>query len=212
MLQIATLLVTPVLTGVAVGRAAGGRLANLATVRVRALWLLWSAAAIQQAQYSLPPLRRFLQDGIGVSMLAIVFAVVLLWLALNLPRWPRALQLAAGLILLGAVFNGLAIAANGRMPYAPRAAMRAHLSPTLTGPKHKPTDTTTRLAFLGDVLAVPPLGKVISPGDVLIAMGVSAAVAIGMRGRAGAAGENAATGARRPAGLFSDRDGPSLGP
>jgi hypothetical protein len=211
MFHLMILLLTPVLVGVVAGYAAGGRLANIATVRLRALWLLWSAAAIQAAQYHLPPLRRFIQDDIGVPMLAIVFAVVLGWVALNLARWPRPMQLAAGLIVLGAIVNGLAIAANGRMPYARQAAVRAHISATVTGPKHQPADDATRLAFLGDVIAVPPLGKVISAGDLLIAVGVGAAVAMALRGRGGA-GAAAAVGARRPAGSFGDRDGPSLGP
>jgi hypothetical protein len=205
MLQVMILLLTPVLVGVVAGYAVGGRFANIETVRFRALWLLWSAAVVQAAQYYLAPLRRFLQDDLGVSMLAIVFAIVSLWVALNAVRWSRPMQLAAGLIVMGAIVNGLVIAANGRMPYAPQAAVRAHLPATVTDPKHQPADHDTRLALLGDVIPVRPLGKIISAGDLLIAVGVSAAVAMALRGRGVvAAGQATAIGVRPPAGFGSD--------
>jgi len=190
MLQFMSLLATPVLVGVLVGYAVGGQLSNLLSVRLRGLWLLWLAAAVQAAQYHLPWLRRLLQDDLGIPMLAIVFAVVALWVAVNVMRWPRALQLAAGLIVLGAIGNGVVIAANGRMPYAPQAAVRAHLPATWTSPKNEPIDDGTRLAFLGDVISLPPLGEFISVGDVLIAAGVGAAVAMAVRGRGATAGAN----------------------
>jgi hypothetical protein len=151
MFQFMILLVTPVLVGVAVGYATGGRPANLLSARLRALWLPFLAAAVQAAQYYLPWLRRLVQDDLGIPMLAVVFAIVLLWAALNIVGWPRPMQLAAALIVAGAIVNGLTIAANGRMPYAPQAAVRAHVPATVTGPKHKPADNDTRLAFLGDV-------------------------------------------------------------
>lgn len=190
MLRFMILLVTPVIVGVLVGYAAGGRLTNLLSMRLRGLWLLWLAAAVQAAQYYLPWMRRLLQDDLGIPMLAIVFAVVALWVAVNVVRWPRALQLAAGLIVLGAIGNGVVIAANGRMPYAPQAAVQAHLPAAWTSPKNEPIDDSTRLAFLGDVISLGPLGAFISVGDVLIAAGVSAVVAMAVRGRYATAGAN----------------------
>ena len=146
-------------------------------------------------------------------MLAAVFAIVLLWVARNVVRWPRPMRLAAALVVAGALGNGLVIAANGRMPYAPRAAVRAHLPTTVVGPKNQPADDGTRLGFLGDVIPLPPLGKVLSAGDLLIAAGVSAAVAVAMRGRGGAAGANTVIGARPPKAFGSnDRGGSSLAP
>src|SRR5262245_3417348 len=159
MFQVMILLVTPVLVGVLAGTAAGGRLANLLSVRLRGLWLLWLAAAVQAAQYYLPWPRRLVQDDLGTPMLAAVFAIVLLWVARNVVRWPRPMQLAAALVVAGALGNGLAIAANGRMPYAPQAAVRAHLPTTVVGPKNQPADGGTRLGFLGDVIPLPPLAR-----------------------------------------------------
>jgi len=56
----------------------------LTTFRVRALWLLWLAAATQAAQYNLAGVRHLLEQRLGVPMLGIVFGFVLAWLAVNL--------------------------------------------------------------------------------------------------------------------------------
>src|SRR6266536_1917074 len=210
MFQVLILLVTPVLVGVLIGYAAGGRLANLLSLRLRALWLLWLAAAVQAAQYYLPWLRRLVQDNLGIPMLAVVFAIVLMWITLNLLRWPRLMRLAAALIVAGAIGNGLVIAANGRMPYAPQAAVQAHLPATAVGPKNQPADDGTRLAFLGDVIPLVPLGKVLSAGDLLIAAGASAAVAVAMRRRGGTAPATTVLGARPDSRGFDSHRGESL--
>lgn len=82
------LTIAPPVAGVALGYLLGGRLAGFRTVRVRALWLVWLAAGVQFAQYSLDGVRVFVEHTVGVPMLALVFAVVLAWLAVNLPGWP----------------------------------------------------------------------------------------------------------------------------
>src|SRR5690242_20369007 len=48
--------------GVIVGWLLGGRLANLVTLRLRALWLLWLAAGVQAAQYYVRPLRTAVEN------------------------------------------------------------------------------------------------------------------------------------------------------
>lgn len=177
------LLVAPPVAGVIVGYAAGGRLAQLRSIRVRALWLIWLAAAVQAAQYYAPAVRAVLEQGLGVPMLAIVFVLVLVWLAANVRRWPTAIRTAGAIIAAGALLNGLVIALNGRMPYDPAMAAAVGLRPGLTTAKNEPADATTRLAILGDTIPIAPLQKVISPGDVLIAGATVALVAFGMRRR-----------------------------
>jgi hypothetical protein len=110
-----------------------------------------------------------------VSGLAVVFGVVLTWLALNLPRWPAALRVAGVLIVLGAVLNGAAIALNGRMPYAAPAAHDTA--------KNVAADDRTRAARLGDTIPIAPLHALISPGDILIGGGACAFVLLAMRRR-----------------------------
>ncbi|GAA1403688.1 DUF5317 family protein [Catellatospora coxensis] len=170
------LLIAPPALGVLVGYLCGGRLAGLRGIRLSALWLLWLAAAVQAAQYYVTPLRH-------PALLILVFGLVLCWLAVNLAAWPRALRLAGIAITAGALANGLAIAANGRMPYEPAAAEAVGLRPGLTTPKNAPAHDATRLAFLGDTIPVALLNKVVSPGDVLIGAGTVALTALAMRRR-----------------------------
>ncbi|MEU4215463.1 DUF5317 family protein [Actinoplanes sp. NPDC026623] len=165
------LTIAPSAVGVALGYLLGGRLAGFRTIRVRALWLVWLAAGVQYAQYSIG----------GPPLLVVVFAVVLTWLAVNIPGWPRAIRAAAVVIVLGASLNGLAIALNGRMPYAPAAAGDAGLRPGARTPKNEPAGPGTRLAVLGDTIAVQPLHAVVSLGDLLIGGGTCAFVVIAMR-------------------------------
>jgi hypothetical protein len=162
------LLLAPPLIGVVLGYLVGGRLTGFRTIRVRALWLVWLAAAVQAAQYYAPVLRDTIES--FVPILAIVFLLVLGWLALNLATWPATIRVAGIVIAMGALLNGLVITANGRMPYAPAMAEAVGLPPGLTTPKNEPMDADTRLSALGDVIPIAPLHKVISPGDVAAPM------------------------------------------
>lgn len=175
------LTVAPPVTGVLLGYLCGGRLSGFRTVRVRALWLIWLAAAVQLAQYSAPAVRHVVEDVAGIPMLALVFAIVFGWLAVNLRHWPAAIRVAGVAIVLGAATNALVIGLNNRMPYDPAAVAAVGGIPGVEGPKNAPADAGTRLAALGDVIPVPLLGKVASPGDVLIGGGTIALVTLTMR-------------------------------
>ncbi len=175
------LTIAPPLLGVAAGYLLGGRLAGFRGLRIRALWLLWMAAGVQLLQYESAGARRFTEETLGVPMLALVFGLVLAWFAVNLPHWPGALRVAGVVVVLGAVLNGVAIAANGRMPYDPAAVAAVGLPAGIETPKNVPADAHTRLAGLGDVIPVPGLRKVVSAGDLLIAAGAAAFVALVMR-------------------------------
>jgi hypothetical protein len=179
----AILLLTPAILGILVGYLLGGRLIGLTTLRLRAPWLLWVATAVQIAQYHAKPVRAFLEDRIGLPMFPIVLALVLLWLGLNIRQTQLMLRVAGATILLGAVLNGAAILANGYMPYSTWAAEAAGLPATVVTPKNKPANTNTRLPFLGDIVPLPLLRKVLSPGDVLIGLGAATAIVVAMRRR-----------------------------
>ena len=176
------------LIGVALGYLLGGRLRALRGLRIRALWLVWLAAGVQFTQ-SVAGVRHFVEGTLGVPMIAVVFAIVLTWLGLNLPHWPRAIQLAGAVIVLGAALNWLAISLNGRMPYDPAAAAEAGLPAGAETPKNEPAHDRTRLGLLGDTIAVRSLHAVISPGDILIGAGTCALVVFAMRRRHDAPGE-----------------------
>ena len=175
------LIVAPPVAGVLLGYLCGGRLSGFRTVRIRALWLVWLAAAVQFTQYFAPGVRHFVEDVAGIPMLVPVFAIVFAWLALNLRQWPAAIRLAGVAIVLGAAMNALVIGLNGRMPYDPAASVAVGNAPDLEGPKNAPADAGTRLAWLGDIIAVPVVRKVASPGDVLISGGTLALVVLAMR-------------------------------
>ncbi|MEV0714910.1 DUF5317 family protein [Asanoa sp. NPDC050611] len=177
------LTVAPPLLGVGLGYLLGGRRAGFRTVRIRALWLVWLAALVQFAQYSLAGVRHVVEDVAGLPMLALVFAIVLGWLAINLGGWPGAIRAAGLAIVLGAVLNGVVIAANGRMPYDPVAVAKVSERDGLETPKNEPAGPGTRLAWLGDTIPIPGLRKVASPGDVLISVGACAFVVLVMRRR-----------------------------
>ena len=85
--------------------------------------------------------------------------------------------------------NAVPIAANGRMPHTEAAVRAAAMTPAqlargATSPKHVDADATTRLLWLGDVIPVRPIRMVVSPGEVVLLLGVSGVVAAGMRRRA----------------------------
>jgi hypothetical protein len=175
------LTVAPPVAGVLLGYLCGGRLSGFSAVRIRALWLIWLAAAVQFAQYSAPDVRHLVEDVAGIPMLALVFAIVFGWLAVNLRQWPAAIRLAGVVIVLGAAMNALVIGLNGRMPYDPAAAAAIGSAPGLEGPKNAPAGAGTRLAPLGDIIPVPLINKIASPGDVLISGGTVALVVLAMR-------------------------------
>jgi hypothetical protein len=144
---------------------AGGQLGALADLRFRRPWLLGAALGLQILVISVVP------DG-G-------------------PWWHQAAHLAsyaiAGafvvqnrhvpflwLIGAGGLMNLAAIAANGGvMPARPEALAAAGLSAG-SGFANSAALADPRLAFLGDVFAIPdalPLANVFSVGDVCIALG-----------------------------------------
>src|SRR4051794_32726563 len=65
-IRFAILIAAPPLAGAVFGYLSGGRIKGLLTLRVRALWLVWLAAAAQLAQYSVPHLH-------GAPALVVVF-------------------------------------------------------------------------------------------------------------------------------------------
>ncbi|WP_455359012.1 DUF5317 family protein [Streptomyces sp. SYSU K21746] len=177
----AVLCVLPVVVGVVVGYGTGGRLFALAG-SVRAAGLLWLAAGIQALQYYVHPVRRFFDDSLRIPLLWLVFGTGAAWLVVNLRTWSWVMRTGAALVLMGALANGAAVIANGRMPYAPEAAVALGKPAGVTTPKNEPANQDTKFAYLGDTMPVPVLAKIVSPGDLLIGIGIVVLVSTGMRG------------------------------
>jgi hypothetical protein len=179
------LVVVPVAVGVLLGYVRGGRLRRLADVPVRATSLLWIAAALQVLHFDFAGTRETVESTLHLSLMVPIFGLVGVWALVNLPGRSRLARAAVALVLVGGAMNALAIAANGRMPYSEPALAAAHVSDAQrargeSSPKHEAADGSTRLPWLGDVLPVRPIQKVVSAGDIVLLLGVAAAVTGGM--------------------------------
>jgi len=144
----------------------GGRLGALVELRLRHVWAIYAALGLAVLAIGLPGL----PDGLRSLGLVAAYPVGAVFLAAN---WRVPGMLLTG---LGAALNLLAIAANGGvMPASPAAVARAGLADD-PGFQNSAVLADPRLAFLGDVFAVPaswPLSNVFSVGDVLIAAGLA---------------------------------------
>jgi hypothetical protein len=159
-------LVVLVLAGALTVPLLGGRLSALANVPVRLGWTLFAALALQVVSIYAPGLPRPARIALGVAS----YPVAGVFVAANrrLPGVP--------LVAVGAALNLVAILANGGvMPATPSALATAGLPLETPGYRNSAAVADPRLAFLGDVFAIPrawPFANVFSIGDVLIAAGV----------------------------------------
>jgi hypothetical protein len=144
---------------------AAGRLLALADLRLRRARLLVGALGLQVLVLSVVP------DGPPALLRAGHLAsYVLLGAFVWVNRGVPGLVVAG----LGGALNALAIAANaGVMPASHEALRRAGMPAELGRFTNSAALEDARLAFLGDVFAVPaglPLSGVFSAGDVLVAL------------------------------------------
>jgi hypothetical protein len=167
----------PLAAGVLAGYLTGGSLAGLLSIRLRTLWLLWLAAVVQIGELY----ARKLGHEWRLPLLAITFGLAGAWLVANLPGRSLVMKLAGCAALAGGLANGVAIAANGRMPYLPAAARTAQIPPGLATPKNVAAAPGSHLIALGDTIPVPPLHAIISIGDILIIIATIALIASAMR-------------------------------
>ena len=150
----------------------GGRLGNLATLNLRWRGIIILGFLIQVLIFSsfwqnLSETRALTQYGYIASLCLLVAA-----LAANrhIPGMP--------LITFGFLLNFITIAVNGGYMPASYSAMQstalAPLLPAQVSSNSIGMGPETRLAFLGDIFAIPrgiPFSNVFSIGDVLIAIG-----------------------------------------
>lgn len=170
------MLLTLTLT-VGVGYLLGGRLSNLAHLRIR-----WAPLAVVGFAMQLinPPGRWPLAMLLGSFVLLSVFAIA------N-RRTP-----GFGLILIGVALNFLVIAANAGMPVSASALRTSGQEDTVAAltdradayVKHHLAGPEDRVLFLGDVIGLPPpVAQAISLGDIFTYGGVAVVIVAGMRRR-----------------------------
>ena len=169
--------------GLLLGLVTGGRPSRLADLRLRAPWALWGALAAQVA-LGAGPLDRVPRP-VGVAVVLLSYAAVGAFLLANAVHSTPGLRVALLAVTLGWALNLVPIVANGGMPVSEAAMARSgfpagvDISEGRLG-KHLP-DEGAAFAGLGDVIAVPALGAVLSAGDLVLGAGLAAAVALGMR-------------------------------
>jgi Family of unknown function (DUF5317) len=173
--------VTAATLGGLIGFARGGSLARLAQLEVRLAWLAGLAWLIQVALFVSPWSAALQPWEIAIYLVSVVLLGIVVVANRALP--------GVGLFGAGLVLNAATIVANaGYMPVS-EAALRAvgdtqSLEVLQRGEsRQKATlmSVDSPLWFLGDVLPLPPVGKVYSLGDLTAAVGVCLIVVHGMR-------------------------------
>lgn len=144
----------------------GGSLRAIAETEFRWVWLVFVGFAVQIGMDLWDP------DSLSETGTTLVLvwtnAAIVVFLVLN-RHLPGMLLAGAGLAV-----NLVVIIANGAMPVSLEAARIAGIETSLaTGIGHEPMTSSTVLAWLGDVIPLPGIGLVISPGDIVLAAGLS---------------------------------------
>ena len=158
------LLVITALALVASVPLAGGRLGALAEIRVRAVWAVLLAAAIQVAITQMAGGSHELH--VVLHVLSYVLDGYFLFANRRLTGVP--------LVAVGAALNVLAIVTNGGVMPANPTALRISGIASRPGFDNSAVLAHPHLAFLGDVIPVPgpwPIGNVLSVGDLIIFVG-----------------------------------------
>jgi Family of unknown function (DUF5317) len=166
--------------GLIAGFAIHGRIDNLARLRFRWAWLVVAVLLIRGV-ILLTPIRHI--NGVQYLYLAALTALVA-WTV-----WQIQLVRGIWLIAAGTALNLVVVALNGaRMPVAPDLAGALVHSGTLG--QYAVMTAQTNLGWLADWIALPgPIGRLVpeaySPGDVVVAVGIAAVIALAMRSPAG---------------------------
>jgi hypothetical protein len=143
----------------------GGRLGALARLDLRWTGLLYAALAIQLLIIEVLPSSFFAGDALHLASYGL--AIAALFANRRVP--------GMAIVAVGALANVAAIAANGGvMPASARALATAGRTGTSSHFANSTSVGHARLAFLGDVFAIParwPLANVFSIGDVVLVIG-----------------------------------------
>lgn len=168
------------LTGLALALALGVRFRDFGRLELRAAWA-FLLAALGEGGLAYATARGLLSPD-WAGPLAKLWVLALVGYGLWRNRHLRSLLL----VLLGLGLNTLVILANGgHMPVSPQALAQvglAHEAGFLAqkgDAVHALMGPGTRLAHLGDWIPILPFRKAISPGDVLVLLGLLGAVVEG---------------------------------
>jgi hypothetical protein len=170
-------LVLAVAVGLVLGRLLGGRVAALADLRLRGVWLFYVAVGLQVLGYPSGVLPWSVGDSVATGLWVLSYGFLIAAVALNVRLT------GAAIVGLGMLCNLAAVLANGGHMPARATALRA-AGVTYHGVHNNSAVALhPHLAWLIDRWPVPawiPMGNVYSVGDVLIAAGGVVLVCAGM--------------------------------
>ena len=166
--------------GVVVGLLRGGRIHSLTDLPLRRPGLAAAAVSAQAAATVVRP------DVVPPwPLFAASYLAVGVWLAVNVHASAGGARRGYACVAVGYVLNMAAVLPNGGMPVSIAALRRAGGSeraflqlPNLE--KHIAAQDDAVMALLGDVVPIPALSAVISVGDIVILVGVTMLVVLGM--------------------------------
>jgi hypothetical protein len=179
-------LLLPVIFGLVLGLICRRSIGSLAQVQLRQVWLLWLAAAVQVSEYYVPVLRRLAIAGARPYFTVVIFGSVAMCLWSNAVAHRGAMRAAWLLVATGLVLNAIPLISNGTMPFSRRAALSAGIPAAKLDAVHVKNGMAhagTAFAWLGDIIPVAGLAKVISVGDCAICLGAALLIFAAMDGR-----------------------------
>jgi hypothetical protein len=146
-----------------------GRFARLANIRITAAWLL-AAGLIIQAVLEFINFPKNQIETVGYALLMVSYVLILAFCLANFRTR------GFGLLAIGVAMNTLAIGLNQGMPTRPigsNAQGDRVYKPVVQTVKHRQARSDDLLGFLGDRILFPrPFDALVSPGDLVIALGV----------------------------------------
>ena len=175
------MLILSLVAGLVLGLLAGGRIENLATVRLRVVQLLFLGLALRYATQFAIEAGSDVADALRLPLFAGGFLLLLIGL------WQNREQAGLPLAFVGILLNGIAIVTNGGyMPVWEPSVFAAGLPATEVGSAfHRIVGATVSGGIPGDFLALAgPLGDIIpipipfirnvaSVGDLFLAAGLA---------------------------------------
>ncbi|MGH9041166.1 MAG: DUF5317 family protein [Acidimicrobiia bacterium] len=134
----------------------GGSLARVLETRLRTLWALFLALAVQMA---LDLLWSGPGNGISRLLLGVSYAL-LIWFCLA-----NVTVKGMAVVAFGIALNALVIIVNGGMPIRTDPGF----AETVKHHAERPSDSLT---FLGDIIVLGPLNQALSFGDLILLVGL----------------------------------------
>lgn len=166
-----------IILGVLLGMLYKGKLSNLLNIRFKKIWIIILAFILQSLLRALTVNGWEIAVRYGLIMHCVVFGILFIGF------WFNRHNAGLCIIGIGSFLNALVMALNGgRMPVSVGAmakvgitGMQDYLRQGIDG-KHVILDEATRLAFLADIISLPPflgvLMPVVSVGDLIVGVGI----------------------------------------